>query len=126
MLYEVITLCEIEYCQPFDISILEKAGGKYWSLKYVQSAKTITDEMALQLLQTGFEQNRTNELLQFEHPSTINGNGNPSDAEEWSTDAVTEENYQEVLNTVPDVKINITSTYVTVKFETETDQSQGS
>ncbi|CAM4452469.1 hypothetical protein U9M73_12065 [Paenibacillus phoenicis] len=122
---QCFTLCEIEYCQPFDISILEQAGGKYWSLKYVQSAKTITDETALQLLQTGFEQNRTNDLFKFEQPFTINCNGNPSDAEEWSTDEVTEENYQEVLNTVPDVKINITSTYVTVKFENETDKIKG-
>lgn len=122
---QCFTLCEIEYCQPFDISILEQAGGKYWSLKYVQSAKTITDETALQLLQTSFAQNRTNELLQFEQPSMIDNNGNPSDAEEWSTDEVTEENYQEVLNTVPDVKINITSTYVTVKFENETDKIKG-
>jgi uncharacterized protein VirK/YbjX len=91
----------------------------------VQSAKTITDETALQLLQTGFEQNRTNDLFKFEQPFTINCNGNPSDAEEWSTDAVTEENYQEVLNTIPDVKINITSTYVTVKFENETDKIKG-
>ncbi|MBW4081278.1 hypothetical protein [Paenibacillus sp. S150] len=122
---QCFSLCDIEYCQPFDISILEQAGGKYWSLKYVQSAKNITDKAALQLLQSSFEQNQTKELFQFAQPAAVGNNESSSETEESSKEEVTEENYQEVLNAVPDVKINITSTYVNVKFDNETDKIKG-
>ncbi|MCD1261288.1 hypothetical protein B5M42_021025 [Paenibacillus athensensis] len=122
---QCFSLGDIEYCQPFDISILEQTGGKYWSLKYVQSAKNITDEQALHLLQSSFEQNRIHALFQFEQPSIVSSNDITSEAEEPPKDEITEENYQDVLQAVPDVKINITSTYVTVKFENETDKIKG-
>lgn len=122
---QCFSLGEIEYCQPFDISILEQTGEKYWTLKYVQSSKNITDPLALELLQHAFEQNRTNDLFQFQQPPAVNDPDKPAEAEELETDKVTEENYQEILEAVPDVNINITSTYVTVKFENETDKIKG-
>lgn len=64
---QCFTLVEIAYCNPFDIGILERAGGKHWSLKYVQSAKAIQDEHALKLLEESFAEGKSNELFLFEH-----------------------------------------------------------
>lgn len=50
--YRIVNL---EFCTPFELKILSEVGGKYWSVKYVQSAKTINDSAAISLLDEKFK-----------------------------------------------------------------------
>jgi hypothetical protein len=61
-----LTAKEIEFCQPFDMGVLSEPGGKYWSIKYVQSSKPITDKAACDLLDKEFKINKTNHFIPFE------------------------------------------------------------
>src|SRR5690606_27866436 len=43
-----------------------EAGGKHWSIKYVQSSKPITDQAARDLLDREFQTNKTEHFIPFE------------------------------------------------------------
>lgn len=121
----------IEFCQPFAIKILSEIGGKYWSLKYLQSAKTIGDEAARQLLDKTFESNRINnldalliysEILGTEETLTQEDNSSDnSDTNDDSEDEITDE----ALSEVPEAAINIMGTFQTISFYNETDKVRG-
>lgn len=117
-----LTIKDIEYCNPFDISVLSKAGGKYWAIKYVQGAKTIIDSEAIQILKTEFEKNKTDKLFQFEIPvSTV-------DNEELEDEEITIEDDKELeklIKVIPDAKVTIMGTFQTVHFSNETDKIKG-
>lgn len=67
---------EVEYCQPFDLSILSSTGGKHWSIKYVQSSKPIKDKEACELLHNKFTSNKVEYFIPFEVPAVLTaGNG---------------------------------------------------
>lgn len=55
----------IEYCKPFNLSILASVGGKSWGIKYTQASKAIRDEEAINLLNEEFNVNKTNEFHSF-------------------------------------------------------------
>jgi hypothetical protein len=57
---------DIEYCQPFDISILSQAGGKHWAMKYMQASKPISDQAARQLLDEEFSKNKVDLFVPYE------------------------------------------------------------
>ena len=60
---------EVEFCQPFDLSVLSSSGGKHWSIKYVQASKPITDEEACKLLNNEFIANKVDYFIPFEVPA---------------------------------------------------------
>jgi hypothetical protein len=49
------TLEQIEYCEPFDISILKSVGGEYWSARYLQASKAINEQGTISLLEKAFQ-----------------------------------------------------------------------
>ncbi|MDX5418009.1 MAG: hypothetical protein LPK09_02250 [Hymenobacteraceae bacterium] len=61
-----LTIKDVEFCQPFDLSVLSESGGKYWSIKYVQSSKPITDRAACDLLDNKFKSNKIDHFIPFE------------------------------------------------------------
>ncbi|WP_242926083.1 hypothetical protein [Pontibacter vulgaris] len=61
-----LSLKELEYCKPFDISILSQAGGNSWSIKYIQGSKPISDQLASDLLNQEFINNKIDKFIPFE------------------------------------------------------------
>ena len=53
--------------EPFEISILSEAGGKYWAMKYIQGSKPINDEDAIKLLEQEFLNNKSDTSFNFEN-----------------------------------------------------------
>lgn len=66
-----LSLKELEYCQPFDISILSQAGGKSWSIKYIQGSKPISNQLACDLLNQEFVNNKIDKFIPFELDTPI-------------------------------------------------------
>ncbi|MCX2742053.1 hypothetical protein [Pontibacter anaerobius] len=62
---------EVEFCQPFDLSVLSEPGGKHWSIKYVQASKPITDKAACDLLDHKFRVNKVDHFVPFEVASPV-------------------------------------------------------
>ncbi|WP_439880593.1 hypothetical protein ACSX1A_15735 [Pontibacter sp. MBLB2868] len=60
-----LTVKDIEYCQPFDISILSQTGGPFWGVKYMQASKPISDKLACELLNKTFNINKTESFIPF-------------------------------------------------------------
>lgn len=117
-----LSVTNIEYCNPFDISILSEVGGKYWGLKYTQRSKSIGDKEAIQILNETFEKNKTQTLYQFDTPAVEH------ESEEIEAEEITIENEQELKKLekeIPDVKVNIMGTFQTVQFSNETDKIKG-
>lgn len=117
-----LTIKEVEYCNPFDISILSHAGGKYWAIKYVQGAKPINDKEAIQMLDEVFIKNKTDNLFQFDIPRPIQVN------EEFKGEETTiedEKELEKLIKVIPDAKVTIMGTFQTVQFSNETDKIKG-
>lgn len=114
-----LTIKDIEFCEPFDVSILSDAGGKYWAVKFMQSAKPIREEKAIYLLDETFRKRRINELYRFpaEQPKS----------EDETEDEITEDEKEakKIVKEVPDAKINIMGTFQTIQFVNETDKISG-
>lgn len=58
-------LKDIEFCTPFDISILSRVGGQHWGVKFTQASKEIKIQEAVDLLNRTFEMNRVEEYVPF-------------------------------------------------------------
>ena len=105
---QAFELSEVEYCNPFDISILSSIGGRSWSLKYVQSSKAIKDNDAIDLLSNQFEVNKQVKFLNFLDET---------------------ENMEEIDEVVEEVvesdDLDIMGTFLTVKFHSEQHKSRG-
>lgn len=112
-----LTIKDIQFCKPFDISILSEVGGKYWGVKYMQGAKPIIDSMAVSLLDETFQKNQSKDFFEFEIGTS---EGEPEDALiEDEKDAA------KVLNVIPEAKLDIMGTFQTVHFVNETDKISG-
>ncbi|MEK4824473.1 hypothetical protein NSS71_07935 [Niallia sp. FSL W8-0951] len=98
----------IEYCKPFNLSILASVGGKSWGIKYTQASKAIRDEEAINLLNEEFNVNKTNEFHSF--------------LENDHEDVVIED---ETLENVDNDELDIMGTFLTVKFHSEQHKSRG-
>jgi hypothetical protein len=61
-----LSVKDIEFCQPFDISLLSQAGGKSWSIKYIQGSKPILDQLACDLLNEEFTNYKIDKFIPFE------------------------------------------------------------
>ncbi len=116
-----LTIKSIEYCTPFDISILSQEGGKYWAIKYVQGAKPINDDAAVRLLEQEFTKNKVDNLFQFDVEPTIV----ETEEDEEETTIEDEKELKKLEKEIPDVKVNIMGTFQTVQFSNETDKIKG-
>jgi hypothetical protein len=58
-------LSEIEFCSPFELSILKTVGGPHWPVKYLQGSKPIKDLPVQQLLADTFRANKTDKLIRL-------------------------------------------------------------
>lgn len=121
----VLTIKNVEYCTPFDISILSQVGGKYWPLKYVQGYKAIKEQAAIDLLNLEFLKNKTDVFYKFPiKDSTQDDESEDKKADEVET-IEDEKELVKVINEVPDVKVNIMGTFQTIHFSNESDKIKG-
>ena len=116
-----LTFRDEEYCKPFEISILSQVGGKYWSLKYIQGAKPISDPEAINLLNKAFESAKSKTQFQFKVITPV--------FEEIIDDELTiietEQELQTIEKDIPEVKVYIMGTFQTIQFSNETDKIKG-
>lgn len=128
----VLTIKDVEYCKPFDISFLKKSGGNYWALKYVQGAKEIKDGEAIRLLDEAFQLRLTQDFVSLiETPKKKSKNKviekvadlDYSPTEQLSID--NEIDYEKVIHEIPESKIEIMGTFQTIQFSNETDKMKG-
>ncbi len=116
-----LTIKDVEFCTPFGISLLSEVGGKYWSMKYVQGAKPINDDTAIELLNQEFLRTRSETLFQFDiEPNTLE-----LEDEVDETTVEDEKELKRLEKEIPDVKVNIMGTFQTVQFSNETDKIKG-
>ncbi len=114
----------IEFCKPFDLAILRKVGGGQWYLKYVQVAKNIGQEDAIKLLDNTFKKNKATILYQFsvvQEPIV-----DQTDEEERETESeVSDDNIDDVIREIPELKVTILATFQTINFVNESDRFRG-
>ncbi|MFE4571394.1 hypothetical protein [Paenibacillus chitinolyticus] len=108
----------LEFCRPFDISCLSVTGGKHWGLRYVQSSKLIKDEEASKLLDALFHENKTRNFNRLQDVLSL-------DNEDALEDEFDDDQTQHVFDELPEERINIMGTFLTVKFYNETDPIRG-
>jgi hypothetical protein len=118
----VLSAEELEVCEEFDLSDLSECGGPYWALKYVQGAKEIKDQNAIDLLASHFN---SKALYRDENflPLTV--------AEETPVESPSEieiedeEQLTQVEREIPDLRVQIMGTFQTIQFSSETDKIRG-
>lgn len=106
-------LKDIEFCSPFDISILSRVGGQHWGVKFTQASKEIKMQEAVDLLNRTFEMNRVEEYLPF------------SGSEAQVNDSEVEDDSELFDGESEDEEITIMGTFQTIKFLNETDKNRG-
>lgn len=113
-------LVEIEYADPFDIRFLADYGGQYWNLKFLQLAKAIKDEKAIQALNDTFKKCLSEKAKLFVEtdPSAI-------DDIDDTCQEISPNEVAKVLVEVPEAKINVMGTFQTIPFKNETDALRG-
>jgi len=114
------TAKNIEFCTPFEISILSEVGGKYWGMKYLQSSKPIKDKAASELLDKFFNQNKTETAFHFVQDEIDEETDNEDDS-----DSITEKELENIIKEVPDLKIEIMGTFQTIHFVNENNKTHG-
>ena len=119
-----LTIKDVEYCTPFNISILSEAGGKYWVLKYAQGSKPISDQAAVNILNSEFLKKKTNDFIEFEESvqNELEMEKQKPDEDETIED---EKELIKVIKEIPDVKVNIMGTFQTIHFSNESDKIKG-
>lgn len=120
-------LKDIEFCNPFDISILKNVGGNAWGIKYLIGSKSIKEESAIELLKNEFNKNITDKFYIFTDESKTNIEVETEEDEDIIDD---EGNVDSDLDGVIDTdyeeeKLDILGTFQTVKFKNETDPIRG-
>jgi len=119
----VYKLIDIEYANPFDIRFLADYGGKYWPLKFLQGAKAIKDDKAVQALHDAFDKRPVEKPVRLLKKNDLN-----IEAKEEEEDTLLEvdpSELSEVLLEVPEAKINVMGTFQTIPFKNETDALRG-
>lgn len=111
---------DVEYAEPFDIRFLVDYGGKYWPLKYLQGAKPIKDQEAIQVLHDAFNKHRVEEPVRL-----LDVTDADLEEEDDPLLEVDPSELSEVLTEVPEAKINVMGTFQTVPFKNETDALRG-
>lgn len=123
-----LSLENIEYCKPFNLNILSKVGGQYWTLKYIQRAK-VFDEKASKLISNKFDKRKSDLPPKFTPHKYDDIENDIDDQEETETEIKTDElNTEEIdriIKEIPDAKIKILGTFQTINFISETDKLKG-
>ena len=114
----VLSIKDIEYCKPFDMGILSEVGGKYWGVRYFQGAKPVKENDAIELIDKNFNKNKADEFHKFEDFTK-------TDDEEEEEIIDDEQEVEEVMEVVPEAKIDIMGTFQTIHFVNETDKIGG-
>ncbi len=118
-------LDQLEYASLFSLKFLSDIGGEYWPLKYLQGAKPIKDAGALAKLSKEFQTFRCGSPQLFSaQPSHVEQLTFTSEEEDEET-TISERDIAEILEVVPEEKINIMGTFQTVNFKNETDEFRG-
>jgi len=117
-------LIDIEYANPFDIRFLVDYGGKYWPLKFLQGAKAIKDEKAVQALHDAFDQRRVEQPVRLVEGNDLNTERKEEEEEDTLLEVDPSE-LSEVLLEVPEARINVMGTFQTIPFKNETDALRG-
>ena len=110
----------IEYCKPFKINILSRLDNRNWYLKYVQAAKTILDQKAIDLLEQSFTSGRTDLFCRYNEESYEES----TEIVDLAIDVI-EESGSEDATVSEEEKINIMGTFQTINFTSETDKRHG-
>ena len=116
-------LKNIEFCEPFDISVLKDTKEKYWAVKYLQGSKPILNKEAISILNDNFKSNKINELYIFEDKYE-------------NTESIITKEFIDVENTELSIdnsdildeneeKLDILGTFQTIRFKNETDPIRG-
>lgn len=119
----VYKLIDIEYANPFNIRFLVDYGGKHWPLKFLQGAKAIKDEKAVQALHDSFDKYRVNQPVRL-----LRGDDLTTGEKEEEEDSLLEidpSELSEVLSEVPEAQIKVMGTFQTILFKNETDVLRG-
>jgi hypothetical protein len=119
------TIKNIEYCNPFDISIISTVSDKYWAIKFVQRNKSILDKKVLQLLEYEFNKNKKTTQYLFEKDQQRSDIEDNYKEEIENTTIEDEKELQKLIKEVPDAKVSIMGTFQTVSFSNETDKIKG-
>jgi len=120
-----LTIKNVEYCSPFDLTVLSEAGGKYWALKYVQGSKPISDNIALEILDKEFRKNKTNKFFEFDVTENEVDEEIQVQKEEEHETIEDEKELVKVIKEIPDVRVNIMGTFQTIHFSNESDKIKG-
>lgn len=117
----VFNLVDVEYADPFDIRFLADYGGQYWPLKFLQQAKAIKNENAIQALNNAFDKHRSEKpVFLVQASESIQEDEQDDTALEIEPDEL-----KKVLAEVPEAKINVMGTFQTISFKNETDALRG-
>ncbi len=115
-------LVDVEYAEPFDIRFLADHGGKYWPLKFLQGAKPIKVETAVQSLNAAFDKHRTAEPMQIVEAASTSTDEEQDEDPQLDIDP---SELPDVISEVPEAKINVMGTFQTIPFKNETDPLRG-
>lgn len=116
----------MEFCEPFQLkTVLSSIGGKNWVLKYIQVAKTIQDEEAISALNRAFAEKKRDQMVLFPGDSDIEHVNRREEQTRDPEEKSDEEIDKKVLDEVPDVRIDISGTYLTINFANETHPIRG-
>ncbi len=121
----VYKLIDIEYANPFDIRFLVDYGGKYWPLKFLQGAKAIKDEKAVQALHDAFDRYRVKQAVRLLKENDLSTEKKKEEEEEDTLLEVDPSELSEVLLEVPEARIKVMGTFQTIPFKNETDALRG-
>ncbi|WP_017416619.1 hypothetical protein [Clostridium tunisiense] len=111
----------MEFCTPFDISILKEYGGKSWGPLYLQRSKLIKDSGAILRLENEFGNNKllAPTYLEEAYQNIETLDLNYIESQEF---VCTDEDEDELYKEEP---LEIMGTFQTVKFKNETDKISG-
>lgn len=115
---------DIQFCNPFELSCLRECD-KSWGAKYLQRAKVIKEDKAVDLLNREFIKNSSDKLYMFpEYSQELSKEYNREQydyIEAFEDDSLDEgiNNYYE------EEKLDILGTFQTVRFKNETDPIRG-
>ncbi|KZL89166.1 hypothetical protein [Clostridium magnum] len=120
---QVFRVKNIEYCNPFDLSILKEYGGTYYGAKYFQRSKSIKEVDAVNRLDIEFANNKISKLYVFE--SNVESDiDNSTEEQDESEDLITD-NDKPTEAFAEDDRLDIMGTFQTIKFKNETDPIMG-
>lgn len=114
-----MTIKEVEYCQPFEVSELSKFNP-YWQLKFLQGSKAIDSAEAIKYLNESFQKGKIKELYRFPDEA-------PAPATELEPPETIEDEKEaaKIIQKAPELGVSIMGTFQTVRFANESDKIKG-